>query len=100
MELCSIFLGDRWAKAYLVCVLANLYGTLWVFSTVFAKTLSTYMVYFSVTDPFSQYIASLLLLFAIVIPGSVLDFKDQVGLPYMFILCYDIDLRMFVKWIS
>ena len=78
VELCSIFLGDRWAKAYLACVLANLYGTLWVFSTVFGKTLSTYMVYVGVMDSFSQYIISLLLLFVIVIPGSLLDFKDQV----------------------
>lgn len=79
VELCSIFLGDRWAKAYLVCVLANLYGTLWVFSTVFGKTLSTYMVHVGVTDSFSQYTLSLFILLVLVIPGSLLDFKDQVS---------------------
>eukprot|EP01036_Dinobryon_divergens_P035718 gene35718-46340_t len=74
------------AKAYLACVLANLYGTLWVFSTVFGKTLSTYMVHVGVTDSFSQYIISLLLLFVIVIPGSLLDFKDQISVQVILTL--------------
>lgn len=78
VELCAIFLGERATKVYLVCVLANLYGTLWVFSTVFGRAVASYMNNFGVTDSSTQFVVSLIILAVIVIPSSLLNFKDQV----------------------
>jgi len=81
-ELCETFLGSWGARIFTLFLSLYMYGVLWVFSSVFAKALTSAIP----LGDFSYYIY--LGLFAlIVVPASCMELSEQVGVQVVLALC-------------
>ena len=83
-ELCEIFLGNKGKLAYAVIICVYMYGTLWVFATVFAHALSSH---FPLGSPQFSYLIFLVLYGMIVVPVSCLELTEQVFIQVTLSIC-------------
>ena len=83
-ELCEIFLGNKGKLAYAVIICVYMYGTLWVFATVFAHALSSH---FPLGSPEFSYLVFLVLYGMIVVPVSCLELTEQVFIQVTLSIC-------------
>jgi len=74
-QLCHTFLGRRGRQFYTCMLTLYMYGTLWAYSTVFAKSLSSHLPFpVSYEDNYTIY----LVLFALgVVPLTLVELNDQ-----------------------
>eukprot|EP01038_Epipyxis_sp_PR26KG_P008822 gene8822-11911_t len=86
-ELCKLFLGNYGQMIYAVSISIYLYGTLWAYSTVFAKAFSTHMPLQLYKDLIQQqeidYVLYLLLFSVLVVPLSLMEFHEQIFIQVM-----------------
>jgi len=75
-ELCDLYLGTKVKNSYMVAIGMYMYGTLWVYSCVFSKALSTHVTLFASED--MSYYIYLVLFACLVIPTSCMELREQV----------------------
>lgn len=87
-ELCDIFIGTAGKRFYAGIISVYMYGTLWVFGTVFGNSLSTHFQEYLPLSlvPYSYHI--FLALFAsIVVPISCMELTEQVIVQVTLSIC-------------
>ena len=87
-ELCDIFLGSFGKQIYTCVICVYMYGTLWIFGTVFANSLSSHFhEYLPLTLRNYSYPIFLTVYALIVVPISCLELTEQVFVQVTLSLC-------------
>jgi amino acid permease len=74
VELTSMFLGPWGQHAYAAIIIIYMYGTLWAYCVVFAKAFASHLPIFA-----SPYVFYVVVFGMVVIPVSLMEFKEQVA---------------------
>lgn len=74
-DLCDIFLGRHGRQCYTCMISLYMYGTLWAYSTVFSKALTSHLP----IGPYSN-ICYLILFALLVVPPTLMELNEQVYL--------------------
>jgi amino acid permease len=77
VEMCSMFLGSPARAAYMVTLALYMFGTLWVYTTVFGHAMSTTISLTGAIE--TDYLIWVAVFAAVVVPLTCMELREQVG---------------------
>ena len=98
-ELCELFLGVRGRQVYTVVIGIYMYGTLWAYCTVWANAWATLLPLTAAGNAGSNstsYVSYLALFAVLVVPASLMELSEQIGVQVTLSACRIVMLAVMV----